>query len=329
MAIVITGGAGYIGSHTAKYLAQHGLQPVAIDNLRTGHRSAVKWGPFIECDIADRDVLRNVLEEYGVDSVIHFAANCYVGESVTRPSEYFHNNVSNTLSLLDTMREAGVRNIVFSSSCATYGIPSQTPIREDSPQQPVNPYGESKLFVEKILRWYGKAYGLNWVALRYFNAAGADPEGQLGERHDPETHLIPLAILAALGTGTELSIYGADYPTPDGSAIRDYTHVSDLASAHFRAIEYLRAGGASGAFNLGTGHGDSVFEVVKAVEAATGRRVPARVVDRRAGDPPMLVADPRRAREVLGWVPQHSTLDTIIGTAYRWHAANAVASVEC
>jgi len=328
MAIVVTGGAGYIGSHTAKYLAEQGLQPVVIDNLTTGHRPGLRRWPLIECDIADRDILLKVFDEYSVDSVIHFAASCYVGESMARPSDYFRNNVTKTLSLLDTMYEAGVKNFVFSSTCATYGIPADTPITEDFPQLPVNPYGESKLFVERALKWYGKAYGLKWVALRYFNAAGADPEGQLGERHDPETHLIPLAILAALGAGPELSIYGSDYPTPDGSAVRDYIHVNDLASAHLRALEYLRAGGASGSFNLGTGRGHSVFEVVKAVEAATGRPLPVRVVDRRAGDPPALVADPRRAHDVLGWVPQHSTLDEIIATAHRWHKANTATVVE-
>jgi UDP-arabinose 4-epimerase len=328
MAIVVTGGAGYIGSHTTKYLADQGLEPVVVDNLTTGHRPAVQQWPLIECDIADRDILLKVFDEYSVDSVIHFAASCYVGESMAHPSEYFRNNVTNTLSLLGTMREAGVKNFVFSSTCATYGILAYTPITEDSPQLPVNPYGESKLFVERALKWYGTAYGLRWVALRYFNAAGADPDGQVGEWHDPETHLVPLAILAALGAGAELSIYGSDFPTPDGSAIRDYVHVSDLASAHLRALEYLHAGGTISAFNLGTGRGHSVFEVVKAVEAATGRPVPARVAKRRAGDPPVLVADPRRAQDVLGWVPQHSTLDEIIETAYRWHKSKTVSIVE-
>ncbi|MCU1257244.1 MAG: UDP-glucose 4-epimerase [Bryobacterales bacterium] len=320
LAIVITGGAGYIGSHTAKYLANLGLEPVVIDDLRTGHREAVRWGPLVECDIADADAVRGVFERYRPEAVIHFAASAYVGESMGRPSEYFRNNVVGTLSLLDSMRASGVNTIVFSSSCAIYGQPKELPLTEATPARPVNPYGESKLFVERALEWYGRAYGLRWAALRYFNAAGTDPEGELGETHNPETHLIPLAIQAALGKAPELSIYGDDYPTADGSAVRDYVHVSDLASAHHAALEHLLAHGEGGAFNLGTGRGYSVFEVVQAVEAATGRAVPARVVPRRAGDPPVLVADALRAKKVLGWEPRHSAIEEIMRSACAWFA---------
>jgi UDP-arabinose 4-epimerase len=324
MAIIITGGAGYIGSHTAKVVAQQGLRPVVVDNLTTGHRANVQWGPLIECDIADRDTLAQALDHYDVDAVIHLSASCYAGDSVAQPSQYFRNNVSKTLDLLDTMLRANVKTIVFSSSCAIYGAPTQIPVTEGAPPMPLNPYGESKLFVERALKWYGRAYGLKWVALRYFNAAGADPEGELGERHDPETHLIPQAILAALGEGPDLPIYGSDYPTTDGSAIRDYVHVTDLASANLHALQYLRSGGDSGAFNVGSGQGHSVFEVVAAVEAATGRQVPAQGAGRRAGDAPVLLADVRRALELLGWVPQKSNLENIIATAHRWHASSVL-----
>jgi UDP-arabinose 4-epimerase len=318
LAIVITGGAGYIGSHAAKYLAKLGLEPVVIDDLRTGHREAVRWGPLVECDMADAGAVRDVFERYRPEAVIHFAASAYVGESMGRPSEYFRNNVAGTLSLLDSMRAAGVNTIVVSSTCAIYGEPARLPVTEATPARPVSPYGESKLFVERALEWYGRAYGLRWAALRYFNAAGTDPEGELGEAHEPETHLIPLAIRAALGTGPELKIYGDDYATADGSAVRDYVHVSDLASAHHMALEYLVAGGASGAFNLGTGRGYSVFEVVRAVETVTGRAAPARVMPRRAGDPPILVADAKRAGEVLGWRPEHSGIEEIVRSACGW-----------
>jgi UDP-arabinose 4-epimerase len=326
MAIIITGGAGYIGSHTAKFLARQGLEPVVVDDLSTGHRASVRWGPFVQCDIADQDALARAFDHYAVDAVMHLGASCSAGDSMAQPSQYFRNNVSKTLVLLDTMLQAGVKKIVFSSTCAIYGSPAGVPIAESAPQIPVNPYGESKRFVERALKWYSDAYGLAWVALRYFNAAGADPEGELGEQHDPETHLIPQAILAALGQAPELKIYGSDHPTSDGSAIRDYVHVADLASTNFQALEYLRAGGASVALNLGSGQGHSVLEVVRAVEASTGRNVPAQVVARRAGDPPVLLADTRRAKEILGWTPQHSTFENIIATAHRWHASRVFAA---
>jgi len=318
--ILVTGGAGYIGAHTAKYLSRSGLEPVVLDNLSVGHESAVRWGPLVKCDLADRDRLGTILREYRIDAVIHFAAHCYVGESVTHPDRYFQNNVVNTLSLLDSMRQHGVGKIVFSSSCATYGVPSETPISEQTPQRPINPYGESKLFVERILQWYGKAYGLQWVALRYFNAAGADPEGDLGEKHNPETHLIPLAIQAVCGQGPELQVFGLDYSTPDGSAVRDYIHVWDLAAAHVRALEYLQAGGESCALNLGSGTGYSVLQLVRMVEAVSGRAVPVRYAPRRDGDPPVLIADPRRASQTLGWNPGCSSIENIVQTAFRWHS---------
>src|SRR6185436_16518193 len=251
--------------------------------------------------------------------VIHFAAFAYVGESVTHPRKYFHNYVVNTLHLLDSMVDNGVRDIVFSSTCAIYGEPTKVPIAEDQVQSPVNPYGESKLAVEKILGWYQNAYDLRFAALRYFNAAGADPDGDIGEDHDPETHLIPLAIEAALGRGKELQIFGTDYPTPDGTAIRDYIHVTDLAEAHVLALAHLGKGTKSLKLNLGTGKGHSVREVLASVEKISGRKVPAREVGRRAGDPPSLVADARRANEILSWRPKYAALDTIVEHALRWH----------
>jgi UDP-arabinose 4-epimerase len=317
-AIMVTGGAGYIGSHACKALARTGYRPIAYDNLVRGHREAVRWGPLVEGDLADRPLVIDTIRRYGVAAVMHFAAFAYVGESMTAPELYFRNNVINSLGLLEAMHETGVRRMVFSSTCATYGIPEQVPIAEDSPQRPVNPYGESKLMIERALHWHGTAHGLAHVALRYFNAAGADPEGEAGERHEPETHLIPLVLQAALGQRAAIDIYGSDYPTPDGTAIRDYIHVTDLAEAHVRALAYLEQGGASTALNLATGHGYSVREVIAATERVTGRRVPRREVGRRAGDPPALVADATRAAAVLGWTPRFSDLDAIIATAWNW-----------
>jgi UDP-arabinose 4-epimerase len=321
--ILVTGGAGYIGSHTCKALAAAGYRPVALDSLVQGHRWAVRWGPLVEADLADRAALARMLREREISAVIHFAAHAYVGESMTDPGGYFRNNVVNTLNLLDAMHGAGVEQIVFSSTCATYGVPESIPITEDHRQLPVNPYGESKLFVERALHWHGVAHGLRWVALRYFNAAGADADGEIGEDHDPETHLIPLAIDTALGRRSQLQVMGSDYPTPDGTAVRDYVHVTDLADAHVRALRHLGAGGASVALNLGTGRGHSVREVIAAVERVAGRRVRAIDAPRRAGDPPALVSSAGRAAEVLGWQPRFSDLDTIVRTAYRWHRAHA------
>jgi UDP-arabinose 4-epimerase len=293
---------------------------VVVDNLQRGHREAVRWGPLIEADLGDRTALDRIFTEYPIEAVLHFAAFAYVGESMQFPDLYFRNNLVNTLGLLEAMRARGVRQIVFSSTCATYGNPVQIPITEDHPQQPVNPYGESKFMVERLLYWWGCIHGLRWVALRYFNAAGADPQGELGENHAPETHLIPLAISAAMGLSKALEIYGTDYDTPDGTAIRDYLHVTDLAVAHLAALRYLEGGGASTAFNLGTGRGHSVREVTSMVERVSGRKVPVRESGRRAGDPPCLIADAAKARELLRWLPEHSTLDEIVQTAWNWKA---------
>jgi len=318
MPILVTGGAGYIGSHTAKMLARAGYEPVVLDNLSHGHRWAVQWGPLLQMDLSDRKGLDEVFQQYKFDAVVHFAAFVAVGESMREPAEYFRNNTVNTLNLLDAMRAHGVGRIVFSSTAATYGDPQEVPIPEDHPQLPVNPYCEFKLMVERLLSWYGRAYGIGWAALRYFNASGADPDGQIGEVHDPETHLIPSAIAAAYGDRTEMELFGDDYPTPDGTALRDYIHVMDLASAHIAALRKLEQG-PGGAFNLGTGHGYSVREVIAAVERATERKVPVRRSPRRQGDAPSLVADPSRAHRELGWTPQHSSLDEIVSSACRWY----------
>jgi UDP-arabinose 4-epimerase len=321
MRVLVTGGAGYIGSHTAKALARSGHEPVVLDNFNAGHRWAVKWGPLAEGGLADQGFVLRTLREFGIEAVIHFAADALVGESVSNPRKYYWNNVVNSLRLVDAMLEVGVKRIVFSSSCATYGVPNRVPIAEDHPQLPVNPYGETKLMIERILRDYDPAYGLRWVALRYFNAAGADPEGELGEDHTPETHMIPAAVEAALGQRPQVEIYGTDYPTPDGTAIRDYIHVADLARAHILALEYLAAGGESSALNLGTGRGQSVRQVIAAVGKLCGGRVPVREGPRRPGDPPALVADAAKAERVLGWKPEYAELDAIVESAWRWHSA--------
>jgi UDP-arabinose 4-epimerase len=317
--ILVTGGAGYIGSHACKALARAGYTPIAYDNLVYGHRDAVRWGPFVEGDLGDAARLADTLARHEVAAVIHFAAFAYVGESMEKPQLYFRNNVVNTLALLDVMLAAGLRHIVFSSSCATYGTPACVPITEDAPQHPVNPYGESKLICERAIHWYGEAYGMKYAALRYFNAAGADPDGEIGEAHEPETHLVPLVLATALGRRPQIDIYGTDYPTPDGSAVRDYIHVQDLAEAHVAALGHLLDGGASLALNLGTGAGHSVREVIAAAERVTGRRIARREMARRAGDPPVLVADVARARASLGWQARMSGLDSILGTAWAWH----------
>ncbi|HTG60163.1 MAG TPA: UDP-glucose 4-epimerase GalE [Terriglobia bacterium] len=328
--MLVTGGAGYIGSQTAKALVQEGYQPVLLDNLSSGHRWAARGGRLVEGDLADVDLVRRTLVEQKATAVIHFAASIQVGESVANPRKYFWNNVVNTLKLLDAMQDAEVKHIVFSSSAAVYGTPETTPIPEEHPQRPINPYGESKLMMERALKWYGDAYGLRWMALRYFNACGADLGSEVGEDHNPETHLIPLVIQAALGRRPFVEVYGNDYPTPDGTAVRDYIHVVDLAEAHVRALRHIFQGGESAALNLGTGQGLSVREVIAAVDrvvAAAQRqglaihhdRVPVRDGPRRAGDPPFLVADSRHARRVLGWAPQRSDLDTIVQSAWNWH----------
>ena len=317
--VLVTGGAGYIGSHACKSLAGAGYRPVAYDSLVRGHREAVRWGPFVEADLADTERLADTLKRFDVAAVMHFAAFAYVGESMTNPELYFRNNVGNSMRLLEVMRGAGVRHIVFSSTAAIYGVPDQVPIPETAPQRPVNPYGESKLMVERMLHWHGEAHGFTYSALRYFNAAGADPDGETGENHHPETHLIPLVLQAALGWRPQIDVYGTDYPTPDGTAIRDYIHVQDLAEAHVKAIAHLLRGGTSLELNLGTGSGHSVREVIAAAERVTGRRIPRREVSRRPGDPPVLVARVDRAREALDWTPTLSDLDRILATAWAWH----------
>jgi UDP-arabinose 4-epimerase len=318
-AILVTGGAGYVGSHACKALAAAGYQPIVYDNLSRGHAGAVRWGPLVRGDLHDTALLAGTLQLHSVAAVMHFAAFANVGEAVTDPEAYYRNNVGGTLALLSAMRRARVGALVFSSTCAVYGVPERVPIDESTPLMPVNPYGETKLAIEKALHWYGNAYGLRSVSLRYFNAAGASPDGDTGEDHDPETHLIPLAIRAALDDTRPIDVYGTDYPTPDGTAIRDYVHVLDLADAHVRALLYLAEGGASTALNLGTGRGHSVREVIAAVERVTGRRVARRHAARRPGDPPALVADATLSASLLGWSARHSDIDTIVRTALAWH----------
>jgi UDP-glucose-4-epimerase GalE len=317
--VLVTGGAGYIGSHTCKVLAAAGYRPVAFDNLSLGHRWAVKWGPLIEADLLDRAAIEAALREHGITAVIHFAASAYVGDSMRDPAAYYRNNVLTTLSLLDAMRAAGTRTIIFSSSCSVYGNPVRLPIDETHPTGPLSPYGQSKLDGENALRWYGQAYNIRWMALRYFNAAGADRDGDTGEAHDPETRLVPRAILAALGRGPALQVFGDDYATPDGTAIRDYVHVSDLATAHVRALSTLARGAESQFLNLGTGRGYSVMEVIRTVESVVGKPLPYQLAPRREGDPAKVVADAQRAATVLDWEARESKLEQIVETAANWH----------
>ena len=318
-AVLLVGGAGYIGSHTAKYLAQQGFLPVVYDDLSRGHREAVKWGPLEIGDIADQARLAEVLAKHRPRAVLHFAAFAYVGESVTDPALYYRNNVGGTLSLLEAMRAAGVRTLVFSSTCATYGAATTVPIVEECPQSPINPYGRSKLMIEQVLADYDQAYDFRSVCLRYFNAAGADPDGELGEEHEPEPHLIPLVLEAAAGRRPSVSIFGNDYPTRDGTCVRDYIHVTDLAQAHALALRHLLGGGASVNLNLGNGAGYSVREVIDAAEKVTGRKIPVVHGPRRPGDPPELVGSAAKARALLGWRPEHASIESIIGTAWAWH----------
>ncbi len=318
MRILVTGGAGFIGSHACKALAAAGHEPITFDNLSTGHSDAVKWGPLVVGDLRDPDAVDRAFKAHSPDAVIHFAALAYVGDSVREPLRYYNGNVSGSVSLLEAMHRHNVSRIIFSSTCATYGVPDKLPITEETPQRPINPYGRTKLAIEWLLADCAAAYGLQWVALRYFNAAGADADGELGERHDPETHALPLAILAALDGKRCFDVFGEDYDTLDGSAVRDYIHVSDLADAHVKALDHLVRGGANGAFNLATGQGVSVKQLVDAVERATGRRANVRYAPRRAGDPPALFASAAKARDVLGWVPAFSDFDRTVATAVRW-----------
>ena len=315
MAILVVGGAGYIGSHTARALRRHGHEVIIYDNLSTGHKLLADGFELIVGDIGDEAKLAQALSRSA--AVMHFAAHAYVGESVVNPRKYFRNNVEAALTLLNATVDAGVRTLVFSSSCAVYGVPSRMPIGEDTPRQPVNPYGVSKLFFENALEAYERAYGLRSVSLRYFNAAGADESGEVGEVHDPETHLIPLALAAAAGKGLELQVFGTDYPTPDGTCVRDYIHVKDLAEAHVLALQHLTNGGESLALNLGTGEGYSVRQVLATVHDVTGNAVPWREAPRRPGDPPALVADPSRARRLLHWKAAYRLHD-IVSSAWKW-----------
>jgi len=322
--VLVTGGAGYIGSHACKALAAAGYVPVTYDNLVYGHRSAVRWGPFVQGDVLDRATLDATLRAWQPVAVMHFAAFAYVGESVTNPGKYYRNNVVGSLTLLEAMRDAAIGQFVFSSSCATYGVPQTVPIAEDHPQDPINAYGASKLMIERMLRDFETAHSLRSISLRYFNAAGADPECETGESHDPETHLIPLVLDAVAGVRPDVTVFGADYPTPDGTCIRDYVHVADLAQAHVLALQALQIGAASTAYNLGNGTGFSVRQVIDIASEVTGRPVPVKTGPRRAGDPPKLVGDASRIRAELGWRLVHADLADIIGTAWRWHQAQSL-----
>jgi UDP-glucose 4-epimerase len=317
--IFIAGGAGYIGSHINKLLYQKGHRTVVFDNLSLGHKDFVKWGNFVLGDLSDREQIRECFLKYPIDAVMHFSAYASVEESVQDPSKYYNNNVINTINLLDTMVEFEIDSLIFSSSCAIYGIPEEVPIKETHPKNPVNPYGKSKLIVEEIFNDYDRAYGLKTISLRYFNAAGADPEGDIGERHDPETHLIPLAIYAALGKREDIKIFGTDYPTGDRTCIRDYIHVTDLADAHIRALEYLKSTQKSNMFNLGNGSGYSVKEVIETVKRVSKKDFAVVESERRPGDPPVLIADSQKATKELKWKPGHSELETIVKTAWDWH----------
>jgi UDP-glucose 4-epimerase len=317
--ILVTGGAGYIGSHVNKALAAKGYDTLVLDNLVYGHREFVKWGEFVLADLSDRSSLELVFQKNNIQAVMHFAAFAYVGESVEDPRKYYRNNVSNTINLLDTVLDHKVKAFIFSSSCATYGIPQHVPIAENHPQNPMNPYGQSKFMIEKILADYDDAYGLPYVSLRYFNAAGADPDCEIGEWHDPETHLVPILLDAAIGRRQCIEIYGTDYPTKDGTCIRDYIHVLDLAQAHILALEYLLSGGRSDVFNLGNGNGFSVREVMSCAREVTKTSIAEKESPRRAGDPPVLVGSAEKAGMELGWKPRFNDLNSIIDTAWRWH----------
>jgi len=320
LAVLVVGGAGYIGSHAARALRRARYQVIIYDNLSTGFRRLAEGFELVQGDIADQSKLHHVLSR--VDAIMHFAAHCYVGESVTNPRKYFRNNVSDALTLLNSAIDAGVRHFVFSSTCAVYGVPAKVPITEQNPREPINPYGATKLAFENALESYDRAYNLRSARLRYFNAAGADESGEIGELHDPETHLIPLALQASLPGGSELNVFGSDYPTPDGTCLRDYIHVNDLADAHVRALQHLEQGGESIALNLGTGKGNSVLEVIHAAEAATGHPVRRKIGPRRPGDPPALVADPGKAKEILGWTAKRDLAEAV-NSAWNFMRKNA------
>ena len=319
MNILVTGGAGYIGSHCCKALRQKGHHPITVDNLVYGHKQFARWGEFFKGDAGNPAHLKKCFSRHKIDAVMHFAAYAYVGESMADPLKYYENNLRNTIQLLHTIMENDVNAIVFSSTCATYGNPQKIPIDEDHPQNPINPYGKTKRMIEEILADYGAAYGLKYMSLRYFNAAGADPDAEVGEDHDPETHLIPLVLDVAAKKRPVIKVFGTDYPTPDGTCIRDYIHVTDLAQAHLLALEQLIGGAGSNAYNLGNGRGFSVLEVIEHAKKITGKQIAVENVDRRPGDPPLLIASNEKAVKELGWKPQYADLDDIIGTAWRWH----------
>lgn len=323
MAILVLGGAGYIGSHAVDQLVNKGYEVVVVDSLFTGHKAAVhEKAKFYEGDIRDKEFLNNVFEQEAIDGVMHFAAFSLVGESVEKPLMYFNNNVYGMQVLLEVMKDHDVKHIVFSSTAATYGEPEVVPISEDMPTNPKNPYGESKLMMEKMMKWCDNAYGMKYVALRYFNVAGAKADASIGEDHDPETHLVPIILQVALGQRDSLKIFGDDYATPDGTCIRDYVQVEDLIAAHILALEYLKAGNPSNAFNLGSNDGYSVKEMLEAARAVTGKEIPAEVVPRRAGDPAQLVAASEKARNILGWKPAYTDIKDIIRTAWNWHVSH-------
>lgn len=316
---MVTGGAGYIGSHTCKLLRNVGYIPVTYDNLVYGHKEAVKWGPFVRGNILDRDRLIEVIRQYEPSAVMHFAAFAYVGESVRDPGKYYNNNVIGSINLLEAMRQSGCNNIIFSSTCATFGIPASLPITEETPQSPINPYGHGKLMIEQILKDYDDAYGIKHMSLRYFNAAGADIDGEVGEDHTPETHLIPLVLEAALGKREHIEIFGTDYETIDGTAIRDYIHVTDLADAHVKALKILESSNRSYQLNIGTGTGTSVSQIVSEVEAVCNVKLSILYRPRRNGDPPALIASSEKAQGLLNWKPKYSSLHKIVETAWKWH----------
>lgn len=324
MSVLVLGGAGYIGSHTVDRLVDQGQDVVVVDSLVTGHRAAINdKAKFYQGDLADQDFMRKVFTENPeIDVVIHFAAYSLVAESMKKPLKYFDNNTAGMIKLLEVMNEFDIKNIVFSSTAATYGIPEKMPIMESDPQDPINPYGESKLMMEKIMRWADEAYGTKFVALRYFNVAGAKPDGSIGEDHGPETHLIPIVLQVAQGKRDKLQIFGDDYNTPDGTNVRDYVHPFDLADAHILAVDYLRKGNESNAFNLGSSTGFSNLEIVEAARKVTGKEIPAEIAPRRDGDPDSLIASSDKAREILGWKPQFDNIERIIETAWAWHSSH-------
>lgn len=320
--ILVTGGAGYIGSHTVRELRERGMDVVVYDNLSTGHIESIGDTPFVKGDLFDVELLRKTFREYGVDSVIHFAAYSLVGESMVNPAKYYHNNVAGTLALLDAMLAENVKYLVFSSSAATYGDCGDGLITENSPQNPTSVYGQTKLMMEQFMQDYDKAYGMKYVALRYFNAAGAHASGEIGEAHNPESHLIPLILQVSNGKREQINIFGDDYPTHDGTCIRDYIHITDLADAHIKALEYLKNGGKSTYYNLGNGNGFSVKKVIDTVEKVVGSPVKKQVVDRRPGDPASLVASSEKIQKELGWKPKYDTLDSIVASAWKWHSTH-------